>query len=78
MDGIAEVVFRVSGNRGERTAVPVQYAPIREHSAQLAGFLSSANDGEAVVLVTAPAVADYDGDEARDAEDADPLDPAVR
>ena len=52
--------------------------PIREHSAQLAGFLGSANEGKAVIEVTAPAVADYDGDGALDEKDADPIDPETQ
>lgn len=58
--------------------LPAQFnfeMPIREHSRQLAAFLKSANAGKAVVEVTAPPVADFDGDGALDADDAAPLNP---
>lgn len=52
--------------------------PIREHMAQLAGFLASANAGKAVIEVTAPPVGDFDGDGALDEKDAHPADPEVQ
>jgi hypothetical protein len=52
--------------------------PAREHSGQLVKFLTTSNEGAAVIEVTAPPVADFDGDGALDASDADPLDPSVK
>jgi dienelactone hydrolase len=49
--------------------------PIREHVAELVTFLSTANAGKAVVEVTAPPRADFDGDGVLDADDADPMNP---
>ncbi|MBK8998246.1 MAG: hypothetical protein IPM35_21190 [Myxococcales bacterium] len=49
--------------------------PIREHASQLAAFFASANAGIAVVEVTAPPRADFDGDGVLDAEDAAPTNP---
>ena len=49
--------------------------PIREHARQLAQFFASANAGKAVVEVTAPPRADFDGDGALDSEDANPISP---
>lgn len=52
--------------------------PVREHQAQLVTFLTTSNEGAAVIEVTAPPAADFDGDGALDAADADPLDPLVK
>ena len=52
--------------------------PVREHEAQLVTFLKTALFGTAVIEVTAPPRADFDGDGALDAEDADPIDPEVK
>ncbi len=52
--------------------------PVREHSRQLAKFFSSALTGPAVVEVTAPPRADFDGDGALDAVDAAPYDPDAK
>ena len=52
--------------------------PIREHVQQLVTFFSSAGAGRAEVEVTAPPVADFDGDNVLDDDDADPLDPNVQ
>jgi len=49
--------------------------PVREHGDQLAEFFATANAGKAVIRVTAPPRADFDGDGALDAEDADPINP---
>jgi hypothetical protein len=52
--------------------------PIREHSAQLATFFSTALAGPARIDVTAPPIADFDGDGALDSADAAPYDPTVK
>lgn len=52
--------------------------PIRAHSAALATFFSTAYAGAARIDVTAPPIADFDGDGALDANDAAPLDPLVK
>ncbi len=52
--------------------------PIREHSKALATFFSSAYTGNARIEVTAPPVADFDGDGALDDKDASPYDPTVK
>lgn len=52
--------------------------PIREHSAQLATFFSTAYAGAARIDVTAPPIADFDGDGSLDAADAAPYDPNVK
>ncbi len=115
--GVANIPSPVQGNRGNRTAAAVQYAPaehalgynryderqyqpntvpgpdarfvsvgkpfaiempIRQHSAQLATFFSTAYAGSAKIEVTAPALADFDGDGTLDADDAKPYDPTVK
>lgn len=52
--------------------------PIREHSAALVTFFTSALKGPARIEVTAPPVADFDGDGAIDDMDKAPYDPAVK
>lgn len=52
--------------------------PVREHSRQLAKFFSSALTGPAVIEVTAPPRADFDGDGVLDADDAAPNDPGAK
>jgi hypothetical protein len=52
--------------------------PVREHSRQLAKFFSSALAGKAVIEVTSPPRADFDGDGALDVDDAKPLDPKAK
>lgn len=49
--------------------------PVREHSRMLAHFFSTANAGQAEILVTVPPRSDYDADGALDSDDADPLNP---
>lgn len=51
---------------------------VREHAAQLAKFFSTARAGKAVIEVTAPPVADFDGDGALDASDSAPYDPKIQ
>lgn len=52
--------------------------PVREHSAELARFFSSSLEGAAVIEVTAPPIADFDGDGVTDEKDADPISPEVK
>ena len=52
--------------------------PVREHAAQLVTFLQTANQGAALIEVTASPRPDFDGDGALDADDADPTDPGVQ
>jgi len=52
--------------------------PIRQHSAALATFFSTALAGTARIEVTAPPIADFDGDGALDENDAAPYDPNVK
>jgi dienelactone hydrolase len=52
--------------------------PVREHEAQLVTFFSTSNKGAARIEVTAPPVADFDGDGALDEKDAAPYDPDVK
>jgi hypothetical protein len=50
-------------------------APIREHCDELVEFLTKAGSGAGVVAVTAPPVADFDGDGVLDDVDGSPWDP---
>ncbi len=52
--------------------------PVREHARQLAKFFSTALAGKAVIEVTSPPRADFDGDGALDVDDAKPLDPKAK
>jgi dienelactone hydrolase len=52
--------------------------PIREHSAALATFFSTALAGAARIEITATPVADFDGDGAVDTNDVAPYDPTVK
>ncbi len=52
--------------------------PIREHSAALVTFFSTALTGTARIEITAPPIADFDGDGALDGVDSAPYDPNVK
>jgi hypothetical protein len=72
------------GDGAQRPRLPTAFMfeqPVREHAAQLVTFLETvAGAGPARIDVTAPPIADYDGDGVLDADErqrgTDPYDPA--
>jgi hypothetical protein len=67
----------VEGDTRFPSITPFQFeTPIREHARQVVKFFEGAAIGSATIEVTAPPVADFDGDGVGDAEDASPWDPA--
>lgn len=69
------------GSEARFSPLPMRFLiemPIRAHSAELAKFFSTAYAGSAQIEVTAPPIADFDGDGTLDANDPAPYEPTVK